>query len=115
LDFSPAGDEPYLNPGFSPITFWALEQPWGSHAIYATTMIICNLQPPTLPWDWFDEALQGPETEIPTSTLKLLRVAAIVCAATGLMLITRRFLIAGALASILLLIIPHVPSDLSHA
>ena len=45
LDFSPAGDMPYLDPGWDPLSFWAIEQPLGAHLIYALAMGLTRTPP----------------------------------------------------------------------
>ena len=113
-DFS-KGTDPYLDPGFDPKSFWAWEQPFGSHWIYAFAMGISNTQPPELPYSYTDFKLQGSETNIPPNTLFSARLAAIICAATGLALLTLRFGWAGFISSIALLAIPFTGENLSRA
>ena len=88
LDFS-KGTDPYLDPGFNPTSFWAWEQPFGSHWIYALAIGISNSEPPKLPYSYTNPRLQGPETDIPPNTLFAARLAAIICAASGLALVCR--------------------------
>jgi hypothetical protein len=115
LDFSTLEKDDYYDPGFSPTSFWAVEQPYGSHFLYALTMAISEKPAPAMPWGWAFASMQGPQTLIPAETLPFVRGTAIFTAALGLALITWRFGRAGALAAILLLMIPHVPQNLSLA
>lgn len=113
-DFS-QGTDPYLDPGFNPKSFWAWEQTFGSHWIYAIAMGISNTQPPELPYSYTDSKLQGSETNIPPNTLFAARLAAIICAAAGLAFLTLRFGWTGFISSIVLLSIPFIRDNFSRA
>lgn len=113
-DFS-QGTDPYLDPGFEPRSFWAWEQPFGSHWVYVLAMGISNTNPPELPYSYTDRALQGPETNIPFNTLFAARLAAIICAAAGLAFLTLRFGWVGFISSVALLTFPFVRINLSRA
>ncbi len=114
FDFTP-GDDEYLNPGWKPTTFWAVEQPLGSHLIYAMAMGITRSEPPKSPWLWGTVEWQGPETAIPPGTLRVVRLAAILCDTIGLTLVAYRLGYAGLLGIALFLLIPHVRGDLARA
>jgi len=115
LDFSPGGEEPYLDPGWDPFSFWAVEQPLGSHLVYAATMGITGTSPPEDPFCWGEALFQGDNTAIPPDTLVATRFVAVLCASLGLALISWRFGWVGVAASALFLTIPHVRSDLGRA
>ncbi len=70
----------WQDPGWSPFSFWAFEQPLGSHWLYALAMGLTRTQPPALPYSYTDLAYQGPETTIPDTTLPAVRLAACVLA-----------------------------------
>jgi hypothetical protein len=114
LDFTP-GTDGYRDPGWSPYSFWAFEQPLGSHLIYAAALGITHSQPPALPYSWVDPILQGPDTAIPDATLIDMRLAAILCAALGAAMLALRFGWSGVVAFALLLAIPNVRNDLARA
>lgn len=114
LDFSPGAD-PYLDPGWDPQAFWAVEQPTGSHVIYFLALSLTASPTATLPYSYTDPDLQGPETAIPPSTLIVTRVAAVLCAAVGAALLTARFGWPALPALALFLAIPHVRDDLARA
>jgi hypothetical protein len=109
------GDPLSIDPGFNPFSFWAQEQPFGSHILYAAIMHIFNLPPPVAPYSFTNPSMQGQDTDIPDLTLISLRLVGIISAATGLALITYRFGWSGVFASILLIAIPHVRPDLARA
>jgi len=115
LDFSPAGDMPYLDPGWDPLSFWAVEQPLGAHLIYALAMGLTRTPPPSQPYCWGQELFRGEETAIPPDTLLATRLAAVTCASLGLALIAYRLGWAGTVAAALFLAIPHVRGDLARA
>ena len=113
LDFHKGNS--FIDPGFDPVNYWAVAEPYGSHLIYAIIMRIGNLPPPALPYSYIHPTLQGPKTSIPENTLYPIRLIAIVCAATGLAFITYRFGWVGLFSSLAFLAIPSVRSDLSRA
>jgi hypothetical protein len=110
-----AGTDAYLDPGFNPFSFWAWEQPFGSHVIYALAMAITSSPSPALPYSYEDSSLQGPETDIPLRTLVVTRFAAILCASIGLALITWHFGWKAAIPVFLLLSIPATRDSFSRA
>jgi len=121
LDFS-QGTDTYLDPGFSPGSFWAIEQPMGSHLIYAAILRLAGAEPPSLQEPVIEAPTSAratriwlPITEIPPSTLRITRSAAVLCAATGAALLSLHFSWAGAVAILLLLLIPHARADLARA
>lgn len=114
FDFS-QGTDTFLDPGMSPWSFWALEQPMGSHLIYSAALGVSGAATPTLPYSWTDTNLQGPDTAIPDATLPLVRFVAIACAAVGSALISLRFGWRGLVATGLMIAIPHARDDLARA
>ncbi len=103
------------DPGFHPNTFWAMEQPFGSHLIYATTMHTFSLSPAVQAFSYtLGPDFQGPNTDIPKQTLVVLRTVACAFSAFGLALLTLRFGLTGLFTSLMLLAIPHVRDDLSR-
>ncbi|MFA6270878.1 MAG: hypothetical protein WC657_06770, partial [Candidatus Paceibacterota bacterium] len=115
LDFDGGDPNSFVDPGWSPFSFWALEQPWGSHAIYALALDTYRVSPPSLSYSRDDASSQGPLSDIPDATLPIVRGTAIFCAAIGLSLIALRLGWAGAIACLLFLLIPHVRGDLARA
>jgi len=113
LDFSPGCS--YADPGWEPLSFWAVEQPWGSHSIYAVVLAASGLPGPAAPYSYTDTAYQGPETSVPHTTLRLMRVTAMVCAAAGLASICFRLGWPAFSACLVFLAIPHVRYDLARA
>jgi hypothetical protein len=114
LDFSSEGDS-YLDPVFNPMSFWALEQPFGSHWIYSLAMGISNTHTPELPYLYGFPALQGSETDIPADTLFATRLAGLLCAAIGLALLTLRFGWGGFVSVLILLTISSTRDSFSRA
>ncbi len=115
LNFGFEGTDDYSNPGFSPLSFWAMEQPFGSHIIYAIAMKLSHTSGPSAPYRWLDPAFNKPENLIPKDTLPVVRIAAVLCASVGLALIVFRFGWLAFCACVLFMFIPHVRSDLSKA
>lgn len=109
------GDSFSEDPGFHPYSFWAMEQPFGSHMIYATAMQVFSLDPPDSPFSYtLGPEFQGPDTDVPKETLHFLRTIVNAFSALGLSLITYKFKLRGFIASAMLLAIPHVRDDLSR-
>ncbi len=105
----------YKDPGWSPMSFWAFEQPLGSHWLYALALAITRTSPPSQPYSYTDPSLQGPETEIPSATLPAVRGAAVLLASLGLALIALRWKWRAVIATLLFLAIPDVRDDLARA
>ncbi|MBP8997115.1 MAG: hypothetical protein KBG10_02380 [Anaerolineaceae bacterium] len=114
LDFS-GGTDSYLDPGFSPFSFWSWDQPFGCNIVYALAMAVTSSPPPSLPYSYDDVTLQGPETEIPVGTLYVTRFAAVLCAAFGLALISLQFGWKSFIPIILLLAFPSTRDSFSRA
>jgi|WetSurMetagenome_2_1015567.scaffolds.fasta_scaffold164913_1 hypothetical protein len=115
LEFASQGSDDYTDPGFSPLSFWAMEQPFGSHIIYAIAMKLSNTSAPSVPYKYLDPAFQKPENLIPASTLPVVRIVAVLCVSIGLGLIVYRFGWSALGACLLFIAIPHVRFDLSRA
>lgn len=113
-NFSP-GTNNFSDPGFNPSSFWAWEQPFGSHIIYALTMGITSSPPPALPYSYEDPNYQSPETLIPHKTLLTTRSTAALCAALGMSLLTMRFGWEAIFPLIILLAIPSTRDSFSRA
>lgn len=110
-----SGTHEYLDPGFNPLTFWAWEQPFGSHFIYAITMGVTSSPYPEVPYSYVDPNYQSTETMIPQKTLLTTRSAASVCAAIGMSLITMRFGLEAILPVVVLVLIPSTRDSFSRA
>jgi len=115
LDFSGGDPSSYVDPGWSPFSFWAVEQPWGSHMLYALALGAFGVPAPLLPYSYDDQSFQGADTEIPAATVRIVRGMAVVCASLGLALIALRFGWPAVFAGAVFLVITHVRSDLSRA
>jgi len=115
MDFSKYGSDEYSDPGLTPNSYWAVEQPMGSHLLYGVIMKMARTEPPARPYSYDDATMQGPETAVPSSTLRLTRLVAVFCAALGLALITFRLGWRGLLGIGLFLAVPHVRGDLARA
>lgn len=113
FDFDRADD--YSDPGFSPFSFWAMEQPFGSHLIFAAAMKISGTSGPSIPFKYLDPKFDETKNLIPASTLPVVRLAAVLCASVGLALIVSRWGWPALFACVLFLAIPHVRPDLSRA
>lgn len=105
-DFDLTRGDSYTDPGLSPNSFWAREQPFGSHLIYALAMGVTGTRPPEKAYSYTDTTLQGPESDIPADTLAVTRFAAVICTAVGLGLISYRFGWQGLAVSVILLLLP---------
>lgn len=110
-----AGADEYLSPGWNPLAFWALEQPFGSHLLYAAALKIFRVNAPSFPHNYGVSWYPIPEVAIPDATLPVVRITAMFMAALGLSLITFRLGWRGLLAGALFLAIPHVREDLARA
>jgi hypothetical protein len=116
LDLLSQGTDPYVNPGWSPLAYWTMTQPMGARLVYAVTMGVAGLD--DVP-DYAYWLAKGPPTELdgqmPVRTLVTARLVAAVCGAVGLALLALRWGWVGAGAAALLLMVPHIRSDLPRA
>jgi hypothetical protein len=91
LDFSPQGTDDYTDPGWDPRSIWASTGPNLTRMIYGAALTITKAPVPELPYAWGNPRLQGPETHLSVRTLRVMRFAAIICAAMGFALIAFRW------------------------
>jgi hypothetical protein len=115
LDFRTAGGDELLNPGWSPQSWWALTQPFGSRAVYAIALWISGTQPPARPYLYDDPAHEDAQAVLSATALWATRLAAIACAALGLALIAWRLGWRGLAAGLVLLALPNTRGDLARA
>jgi hypothetical protein len=114
LDFRPEGSDAILDPGWAPISLWALTQPMGSRLVYAVALGVTGSPPPALPLALADPSAHASEIAVPESTLLVLRLAAVLCAGMGFALFALRWGWRGA-APLLILAIPDARDDLARA
>lgn len=115
LDFAPvAGSDEFLDPGWTPVTFWTLTQPMGPRYMYSAALGITQAPPPYEPRNRVGDARDNPLTHLSTPTLNTMRFTAVLLAAVGLALIAHRFRWAGVVAIAMFLFIPHVREDLAR-
>lgn len=81
--WQPDGTDSWLDPGWSPTSYWALTQPMGTRAIYALALGLTQYPAPEHPWDWTRRHEPQPEAQFYPITLAMLRLTAAACAALG--------------------------------
>jgi hypothetical protein len=114
LDLSAGGSDHNIDPGWQPLSYWALTQPMGTRFVYALAMGITGVTAPPLPYMFDSPEHQGADTYVGAETLGVTRLMAVVCAALGLALLAARWGWRGTLA-LGLLAVPHVREDLARA
>ena len=95
--------------------YWTSASNAGTFYVYAAALGLTGQPGPRLPFSFTDPRLQGAETQVPSRSLAVVRLAAALCAALGLALISRRLGWKGFVATALLLLAPNVPGDLTRA
>ena len=114
LDFRPDSSDPGLDPGWDPFSQWALTQPMGARLVYALALGVTHSSPPALPLDLDDPSAHLSEIAVPDSTLLVLRLTSVLCAALGFALFAVKWGWRGA-APLVLLAIPDTRADLARA
>jgi hypothetical protein len=114
FDFS-RGDGSFDDPGWSPNVYWTSASTFGTYYIYAIALGLTGQPGPRMPHSFTDPRPPGPETQVPSRSLEIARLAAALCAALGLALITRRLGWQGLVATTLFLAAPNVRGDLTRA
>ncbi|HEX2987384.1 MAG TPA: hypothetical protein VHS06_04355 [Chloroflexota bacterium] len=115
LDFTPvSGSDEWLDPGWSPSSFWALTQPMGPRYLYAAALGITQAPPPARPWIWGDFVSYNPLTQLTDGTRNTIRFTAVLLSALGLALIAYRLGWSAVVAIVVFLLIPHVREDLAR-
>ena len=114
IDFS-RGAGTFRDPGWTPNVYWTSGSNFGTFYVYALALGITGQPGPTLPHSSVDPRLQGPQSKAPYRSLTIARLAAALCAALGLALISRRLGWTGVVAATFFLLAPNVPGDLTRA
>jgi hypothetical protein len=107
FDFSRGGGD-FPNPGWRPNTYWTSGSNFATFYVYAIALGVTGKPGPPPPQS-FDHA------QVPSRSLTIARLAAALCAALGLALLSLRFGWTGALGAGLFLLAPNVPGDLTRA
>lgn len=113
LDFSPVSRGIY-DPGWSPQSDWASTQADGTRFLFALVLGATGQPAPKKFFD-FSTAQQPRDTMLAPGALFALRLTAIMCAAAGFGLMALRLGWKSVVATGLVLLIPHVPPDLTRA
>ncbi len=113
LDFSPVFRSTY-DPGWNPQSDWATTQAEGSRFLYGLVLWATGESPPKAFFD-FSTPVQPRNTLVAPGALFALRLTAILCACFGLALMALRLGWKSVGATGLVLLIPHVPPDLTRA
>lgn len=114
-DFSWGDPDSYVDPGFTPLSFWAMEQPFGSHLVYSLVMKLGKKPGPSAPYRHLDPECEKPEYQVPAATLSAVRMTAALCASMGLALVVIHWGWKAFFACLVFLCISSVRSDLSRA
>jgi hypothetical protein len=113
LDFSRGST--FRDPGWTPNAYWTSASNFSTFYVYAAALGVTGQPGPPLPHSYDDPQLQGPRTDVPSRSLTIARLAAALCAALGLALISRRLGWKGLVAASVFLVLPNVPGDLTRA
>jgi hypothetical protein len=113
-DLLSRGEDPYLDPGWSADSYWALTQPMGTRLIYGLAICLTGLPVPDAPFQIADGGGSPVESPIPPETLRLSRLVAVLLSSAAFALLTLRWRWSGA-AWLLCLAVPHVRADLARA
>lgn len=113
LDFSPVFRGTY-DPGWNPQSDWATTQAEGTRFLYALVLWATGDSPPQAFFD-FSTPVQPKNTLVAPGALFALRLTAILCACLGFALMALRLGWKSFVATGLVLLIPHVPPDLTRA
>src|SRR5262245_27256597 len=105
----------FRDPGWTPNVYWTNGSNFGTVYIYAGALGLTAQPGPRVPHSAIDPRLQGHASQAPRRSLTIARLAAALCAALGLALISRRLGWTGVVATILFLLAPNVPGDLTRA
>jgi hypothetical protein len=114
-DFSSNGSDLFVDPAWNPFSYWSSTTGMGARFWFSGALALTGSEAPARPYSYTNEKLQGPETLLSSSALLVLRVAAIVAAALGLGLMTRRLGLPAALGTSIFLVLPNVREDLARA
>ena len=114
-DFSPTGPDLFLDPGWNPYSYWSSTTGMGARFWFAGALAITGSDAPTLPYSYTSKKFQGPETLLSSSSLLVLRIAAILAAALGLGLMAWRLGMPAVFGISIFLALPNVRDDLARA
>jgi hypothetical protein len=112
-DFAERGTHVFLDPGWDPSSYWGRSM--GTRAILAAGLATPWAHAPELPYSFGDPALQGENAHLERDSLIALRLLATFCAVLGAALIARRLGWVGALAIVLVLLLPHNAENFARA
>lgn len=114
-DFGVNGSDLFVDPGWNPFSYWSSTTGMGARFWFAGALAVTGSEAPSRPYSYTNAALQGPETLLSSSTLLVLRIAAILAAALGLGLIAWRLGLPAAVGISIFLALPNVREDLARA
>lgn len=122
LDFA-RGTGSYQDPGWDPNTVWALTGPTMTRVYYGVAEWITRIPIPSVAYVWTGDALHGLDDpaqlgldmHLKQLSLLTLRLAAIMAAAIGFGIFTYRLGFLGLVATLVMLAIPGVTTDLARA